>query len=109
MKKMVFLAALATYTALLTPSAQAKEIVYEEASSFYIVVQSAPPADQAEVVPTSPGSGYLWMRGHWKWEGNQWAWEKGRWANRPHPNALWVPGYWHSRQHGWVWISGHWG
>ena len=109
MKKIIFAALCVANSFLLVNTAQAREIIYEETTTPYIVAQTAPPADQAEVMTASPGANYVWIRGHWKWEGGRWLWETGRWSGRPHPSALWVPGYWQSRHHGWVWIGGHWG
>jgi hypothetical protein len=43
---------------------------------------SALPAPLAEVVPVSPGSGYIWVPGSWVWE-NGWVWLRGQWVPPP--------------------------
>jgi len=82
------------------------EVVEEK--TYMVSPESSPPALLQEEVPTSPGSGTVWVRGHWKWEG-QWVWVKGHWASTPHPEANWTPGYWSHHHHGgWTWSPGYW-
>lgn len=73
----------------------------------YVYVEMEPPADIAEEVGTSPGAGYIWIKGHWAWQ-NRWKWEKGAWILKPHETANWNPGYWKSKHHHWVWTPGYW-
>lgn len=89
------------------------EVIVAEAPAVYVAaapevyVQEAPPAELVEVVPGSPGEGYEWIKGSWRWDG-RWVWHKGYWGSRPHPGAYWKPGYWHSSHGRWTWREGHW-
>lgn len=71
-----------------------------------IVVHEAPPPRLVERVYTSPGSGYIWIPGHYTWTENRWVWLNGTWALPPQPGAVWVDGRWtpDTRQ----WIEAHW-
>ncbi len=42
-----------------------------------------PPAARAEIVPSKPRDGALWIDGEWSWQGRQWIWEPGGWALAP--------------------------
>ncbi len=72
-----------------------------------MVVESAPPAPYTEVVPMSPGSDYIWLGGHWAWQGH-WVWIHGHYDHRPRHDARWSEGRWDHRSTGWVWIEGRW-
>ena len=72
-----------------------------------IVVQSQPPAERVEVIPMSPGPGFIWIRGHWSWHHERWVWIGGHWDRIQHPNSVWVSGQWVARGNGWVWVEGH--
>ena len=72
-----------------------------------VVVRSQPPPERVEVVPMSPGPGYIWIRGHWAWHHERWEWFPGRWDRMAQPGYTWIPGQWVARGNGWVWIEGH--
>jgi hypothetical protein len=73
------------------------------------VVTEAPPPQQVEVVPVSPGPTYVWVPGYWSvGVGGHWVWIGGRYAVRPHLHAVWVGGRWVTQGHGYVWVAGHW-
>ena len=72
-----------------------------------VIVGSQPPLQRIEVVPLSPGPGYIWIRGHWRWHHGGWEWEGGRWELVTQPGSTWVPGQWVVRGNGWVWVEGH--
>ena len=72
-----------------------------------VTSQYAPPAEIVEPIAVSPGIGYVWVKGHWIWNGN-WVWNSGHWLATPHPSAVWTPGCWTERHHHWVWIEGYW-
>lgn len=42
-------------------------------------VRPAMPAERVEVVPVAPSPGYVWVKGHYKWEGGAWVWVPGHW------------------------------
>jgi len=69
----------------------------------------APPANQNEIIPSSPGPRTLWafLPGHWEWRG-QWVWVPGHWRPRPHPGDIWIPGKWVQQGNVYVWQKGRW-
>ena len=73
-----------------------------------VYVQAAPPAPMYETVPVSPGSGYYWVAGHWRWNGYRYVWVHGHYVYRPYAGAIWRPGHWVSGPSGWYWVEGHW-
>lgn len=76
--------------------------------SAVVYVDRPPPAPVAEVVPVSPGVGYVWVGGYWHWNGREHVWTRGHWA-RPTPgHSQWVPGHWSRGSHGHHWVPGHW-
>ena len=72
-----------------------------------IVVRTQPPPERIEVVPMSPGPGFIWIRGHWSWRHERWEWINGHWDRVANPGYSWVPGQWVARGNGWVWVEGH--
>jgi hypothetical protein len=49
-------------------------------SACYVEPARPPmPAERVEVVPVAPAPGYVWVRGHYKWEGGAWVWVPGHW------------------------------
>ena len=69
------------------------------------VVVRQPPEPRPEVVETR--SGYVWVRGHWQWNGNDYVWMDGHWE-RERSGRHWKDGYWDRRGNGWVWVEGEW-
>ena len=57
--------------------------------------------------PVSPGVGYIWIDGDWRWESNHYAWHEGRW-DRPRGNHHWEGGSWERHGRGYIWRSGRW-
>ena len=43
-----------------------------------VVVRVAPPVEVVEEVPP-PRPGFIWVRGHWRWNGSAHEWERGHW------------------------------
>ena len=68
-----------------------------------------PPENQADVIPSCPGSRALWyfIDGHWDWRGH-WVWVEGHWRTRPHPGDIWLPGKWVQQDSVYVWQGGKW-
>jgi len=66
-----------------------------------------PPPAQIEIVPSSPGPDFVWVKGRYEWK-EQWIWVSGRWMIPPRLNAFWVVGHWEHHGGGTVWIPGHW-
>ncbi|HXX39199.1 MAG TPA: YXWGXW repeat-containing protein [bacterium] len=73
-----------------------------------IVAPGPPPGPIYERVPPRPAPGWVWVGGHWAWNGARWVWIRGYWAQVPRYRTAWVPGHWAHRAGGWVWIEGHW-
>lgn len=73
-----------------------------------VIVTRTPPAVRVETETVSPGPGYVWTRGYWRWTGADYVWVPGSWVVRPRPAAVWVQGQWLRRGAGWVYIAGHW-
>ncbi len=74
----------------------------------YVMVDSAPPSDFYEEADACPGDNFVWVKGHWSWDGYRYVRVNGRWIARPHIAAVWVPGHW-SEHHGkWRWHEGYW-
>jgi hypothetical protein len=73
-----------------------------------VYVAEAPPTVRVEASTVSPGPGYIWTAGYWRWTGRDYVWVRGTWVSRPRPTAVWVEGHWLRRPGGWVWVPGHW-
>lgn len=77
------------------------------AAAVNVVVEIAPPPLRAERVP-SPRRGYVWVPGHWDWNGHRHVWVKGVWfAARPgyryaHPTWVERDGRWHLERGRWM-------
>ncbi len=70
-------------------------------------VPKDPPAAKNEVRPTKPGPKYVWVDGHWKWNGHNHVWVKGHWV-KGKTGKTWIKGHWKRTSRGHVWVSGHW-
>ena len=70
-----------------------------------VSAQPAPPAPWREVIPASPGSQYVWIKGHWRWNGYKYVWVHGYWKTIPTGYTHWVPGHYGPRGY---WVEGHW-
>jgi WXXGXW repeat (2 copies) len=78
-------------------------------SGEVIIADSAPPPPMVETVYAAPGPDYVWIGGHWGWQG-RWVWLAGRYERHPHwhPGGGWEAGHWDHRDRGYVWVEGHW-
>jgi hypothetical protein len=74
----------------------------------YAYSSVAPPADQVEVIPASPGAAYVWTPGFYVWGGSGYTWRGGRWVVPPHGYKTWNPGYWAQGPRGHWYTPGHW-
>ena len=79
-----------------------------DAAPAEVVVQTAPPAEQVEVVPQAPGTEYVWIKGHWHWNGAQWTWRRGRYEAR-RVGYNWIPAHYEQRGRNYIYVDGHWG
>ena len=69
------------------------------------VVDVAPPAPRYSYVEQRPG--YLWIDGHWWWNGGTWAWADGYWEVE-RPGYAYNPGRWDRCGGRWCWHEGGW-
>ena len=67
-----------------------------------------PPRERVEVVSTTPGPEYVWIKGYWVRSGNEYTWREGRWERPSAGFRTWVPGRWERERRGWYWVEGHW-
>lgn len=72
-----------------------------------IVVPTAPPPLQQEIIMPQPSPAHVWMPGFWGWH-NHWVWTPGRWALPPHPGAHWQAPVWAPHRGAWHYRPGHW-
>lgn len=70
-----------------------------------VEVESEPPPPQQEVFEVRPG--FVWITGHWQWNGNQYVWAAGHYE-RERVGYVWNPGRWEQRGQRHVWIEGEW-
>lgn len=73
-----------------------------------VYVHTGPPANRVEVVPASLGTGYVWVGGHWGWNGVNYNWVPGVWSRPTVGFTRWVPGRWNHARGGWYWSDGYW-
>ena len=73
-----------------------------------IVVARPPPPVRVEAVPPAPGDMYVWLPGHWRWDGREYQWDAGHYEARPARAAVWIPDEWVARRGQWVLRPGHW-
>jgi hypothetical protein len=73
-----------------------------------VVVDSAPPPPQYEVIGVAPGPGYLWIGGYYHWLGGRWVWYRGHYELPPRAGAHWVAARYDFRFGHRVYIRGYW-
>ena len=83
-------------------------VVATEPVSNDVIVTQAPPTVRVEAQSVTPGPGYTWTPGYWRWNGASYVWVSGSWVRPPRTTAVWIPGHWVHRARGWVWVPGHW-
>ena len=67
-----------------------------------------PPGERVEVIPVTPGTEYIWVKGHWAWRHNDYEWIPGHWVVPERGFREWVPGRWERERRGWYYIEGRW-
>lgn len=73
-----------------------------------VYIVRRPPPDRVEVIGVGPGSGFVYVRGYWRYEHDDFVWVPGRWVQLDRRYRGWVPGHWAHDRHGWYWVEGHW-
>ena len=59
--------------------------------SIGIQIGEPPPPRVVAVMPTRPGSDYVWVEGYWYPVGHHYKWHEGYWTRPPYEGAHWVP------------------
>ena len=68
-----------------------------------------PPAPIVEARIVQPGPGYVWLPGHYFWNGFEYVWRPGVWVRPPRGRAVWAPGHWvNEGRRGYFWVEGRW-
>jgi hypothetical protein len=78
------------------------------AASARLYIRTGPPPVVVERGLVSPGPGFVWQPGYYRWTGRQYDWVAGRYERAPRAHARWVAGRWAHDRHGWYFIDGHW-
>jgi WXXGXW repeat (2 copies) len=73
-----------------------------------IYVRTGPPPVRREVVLVSPGPGYVWVPGYYRYERSAYVWVGGRYERPPRGRTRWVEGHWRENRSGWYYVEGHW-
>jgi len=80
--------------------------VSASAAEVIVVAPSAPPVERFEAAP-APRAGYVWDKGHWRWDHGRYVWVAGHWQVE-RVGYHWVPGHWVAHGPNWHWVQGHW-
>jgi WXXGXW repeat (2 copies) len=79
------------------------------ASGLALAQYPPPPPLRAEPPPPPPpGTRYVWLAGHWHWDGVRYIWRPGHYEVRRTGYHEFVPGHWAPRGGTWVWIPDGW-
>jgi hypothetical protein len=74
-----------------------------------VFVRTAPPPPRSvRVVGRSPGRGFVWTNGYYRWGGRRYVWTPGRWRRPPRSGAVWVSPRWRARRGGYTFVAGRW-
>lgn len=77
-------------------------------AQVYVEVPTAPPPLRVETVPPPPmAQGYVWDKGHWRWDHGRYVWIAGHWQ-AVRVGWHWVPAHWQQRGPNWRYVEGHW-
>jgi hypothetical protein len=74
-------------------------------ASAQVYVRVAPPVTIVETVPAAPGSGYVWVNGHYNWNGKRYVWAGGHYERH---GGRWCGGHWRHDAQGYIWVDGRW-
>jgi hypothetical protein len=97
---------LLVFATALAVSAAAAATVFAQPPLPYAPV----PPPRYEAIPPPPGARYVWVPGHWHWNGYRYVWIAGRYEIRQPHWAHYVPGrwVWSAPANQWVWRPAHW-
>lgn len=77
-----------------------------QALTASVFVGVAPPPPRYEVMPQAR-YGYVWVPGHWQWQGHGHVWVNGYYL-RERPGYHYVQPQWQQQGHGWAYVPGGW-
>jgi hypothetical protein len=77
-------------------------------ASGRVYVRTGPPPLRREAVLVSPGPGYVWVPGYYRYDRSGYVWVGGRYERPPRARARWVAGHWQHDRRGWFFVDGHW-
>jgi hypothetical protein len=69
-------------------------------------IAEPPPAPRAEPKPEAPGSGLVWVEGHYMPVKGEWRWVRGEWAMPALPISVWIPARYDTKEK--KWAPGYW-
>lgn len=75
-------------------------------ASAVVIVREAPPQPRSETTPP-PRHGYIWVGGHWDWQGRHHQWVQGSWM-RERRGYQYNPSTWVERDGRWHLERGQW-
>lgn len=102
-RKLIAIFGLAT---LLASGACATYGGYRHDSRYY--VHAGPPSPRYERPYGSPGRGYIWQQGYYRWDGRGYYWVPGRYEIAPRGYSRWEPARWQRDRGGWFFVEGRW-
>jgi hypothetical protein len=77
-------------------------------ASGRVYVRTGPPPLRSERVLVSPGPGYVWIPGYYRYDRGGYLWVAGRYERAPRARARWVPAHWERDRRGWYFVEGRW-
>jgi hypothetical protein len=78
------------------------------AQAVVFVRTPPPPPRSVRVVGRSPGRGWVWTPGYYRWGGGRYRWTAGRWRRPPRRGAVWVAPTWRAGRGGYTFVGGRW-
>jgi hypothetical protein len=82
-------------------------ITFSSCVGGYVITE--PSYNEVYVRPASPGIGYIWIDGDWRWNNRShiYVHDHGYWT-RPRPGRSYETGHWASGPRGKSWVRGRW-
>jgi hypothetical protein len=73
-----------------------------------VIVTSALPAPQEEVVLARPTGDYMWVPGYWTWRESRYQWMAGHWELPPYRGSNWIAPHTEQEGNAYRFYEGHW-
>ncbi len=71
-------------------------------------VHAGPPSARYDRPYNSPGRGYVWQQGYYRWDGRGYYWVPGRYEMAPRGYSRWEQPRWQHDRGGWFFVEGRW-